>query len=68
MKLAQVNLKQTIPSSGAFSTACLSTSKGIELTYEAGIVTAKHGDVTMLIPMANVLSMRPLAEAKTAKK
>lgn len=68
MKLAQVNLKQTIPSSGAFSTACLSTSKGIELTYEAGIVTAKHGEITMLIPMANVISMKPFVEAKPAKK
>jgi hypothetical protein len=68
MKLSKVNLWQVVPSSGAFSTACLTAAKGVDLTYEAGIVTAKHGDTVMLIPMSNVLSMTPLEAAKPAKK
>lgn len=69
MKLAQVNLKHVIPGVGAFSTACLKADKGHELTYDAGLVTAKKGEDVLLIPLGNVLGMKPLAtEAKPAKK
>lgn len=68
MKLSKVNLWQVVPSSGAFSTACLTVAKGLELTYEAGLITAKYGDSVMMIPMSNVLSMTPLQGEKPTKK
>ena len=69
MKLAQVNLKQVIPSSGPFATACLKVDKGLDMTLEAGLVTVKHKDgACYVIPLGNVLGMVPLVEAKAAKK
>lgn len=69
MKLAQVNLKQVIPSSGAFSTALYTATKGFDLVVNetARLVAATHGGKTKLIPFENILSMEPLAE-KAAKK
>lgn len=61
MKLAQVLLKQVIPGSGPFTTACLKADKGFDMTFEAGIVTATHKDgETQCIPLGNIVSMKPL--------
>lgn len=68
MKLAQVNLKQVIPGSGPFATACLTAERGFDLTLESGIITAKHKDgAVQLVPIGNVLGMKPLV-VKAEKK
>jgi hypothetical protein len=70
MKLSAVLLTQAMPSSGAFSTACLKADKGFDLTLNesARLIAAKHGDIVKLIPLERVLSMDPMPAEKAAKK
>ncbi len=72
MRLTEVAVRDKV-STGMVGdyTSLLQEKQGWELDVEGGIVTARKGATTRLIPMSNVTYMnpaeaRPLAKAKVA--
>ena len=75
MKLIEIQLRDKVPTGApGDTTARLSSAaspnpaSGWAMTLETGMVTARKGDVTLLIPMGNVAYMRPEAAPAKAEK
>lgn len=66
MKLTEIQLREKVPTGAPGDTTSRLNSAvspnaaaGWSLTLDAGMVTARKGDMTLLIPMSNVAFMRP---------
>lgn len=54
MKLSEVRTRDPV-----LATAHYAASQGCEIDLEAGLITIRKGDTSVLIPLSNVLYMRP---------
>jgi hypothetical protein len=75
MRLIEVQVRDKVPTGApGDNTARLQSiagsgpSQGWELAYEAGMVTARKLDMTLLIPVGNVAYMRPEIVVADVKK